>query len=711
MTWSGLAPEPARPLAPVVEAPVTAHPAPDLAALPEPAPRRPAVATPVPVPFPPPTLPPAAPVALTPAPLDGSPHVAVTRWLVEPGDTVVPGDGLAETVTAAGTSALVVAPFTGRVHAIDLAQGRRYQAGRPLLRILPAPPRVFTVPATPLTPQQHQVWALVAGWSGREAYPARLVHGLTAMSGAGLRRLARRGEALPVHVFAFPGGTLRGGPGADAPVADGVPPFLLVLSDDPPELGQDPFLHVVTPDVAPTVALWPAPARADGAQTWTLSILWDPPGPTADSLSVGLAYPCDDTEVGDAVADVLGVPRPARATSSGGGRTVPGPQPAGNPLVTLPPMPGPAADVGPPFPAAAEPDLPPPPLPGTRRIDLVEATSEPGGGVPGQRTTDGPLEALTRTAQAPDTAHAWHARLVATPHPDWAALRLLRLRPGMRTVESARGKALLEEDGVCEVVAALLDVRSLPAAGILHPPLSRLRMLHQRLLPVPPGVPVDAAWSRLLDAPAVHDRFADPATRLPSGFSIAGVRDAADGDGPATLAVVTATAPAYRTAVVGHADTLARRLVQPGRPLGEVPPTWVAPPGWTAVEELQLTTPTAAVTVRLTPLWPGAAQEDWEAHEFARAPFLRGLRPLGLRDVAVPGLIAPARLHRFDWQPSGASRTLTTACFGIAAGEPDGVPFGFSMVSEVPLAAEDGTLQPDEVLARLRVLRTATDDR
>jgi hypothetical protein len=64
----------------------------------------------------------------------------------------------------------------------------------------------------------------------------------------------------------------------------------------------------------------------------------------------------------------------------------------------------------------------------------------------------------------------------------------------------------------------------------------------------------------------------------------------------------------------------------------------------------------------------------------------------------VPGLDA-ARLDRFDWQPSGRGRLLTTVVAGVSGAD------GFSFVFEVPLeGGGDLTVSdPDEILSMVTV--------
>ena len=64
--------------------------------------------------------------------------------------------------------------------------------------------------------------------------------------------------------------------------------------------------------------------------------------------------------------------------------------------------------------------------------------------------------------------------------------------------------------------------------------------------------------------------------------------------------------------------------------------------------------------------------------------------------------LAAARLHRFDWQPSGRGRVLTTVCVGVTGGAARLA--GFSLVCEVSLEGDQISVQPDEILDWVRVL-------
>ena len=85
-------------------------------------------------------------------------------------------------------------------------------------------------------------------------------------------------------------------------------------------------------------------------------------------------------------------------------------------------------------------------------------------------------------------------------------------------------------------------------------------------------------------------------------------------------------------------------------------------------------------TATLEPLRPGQTLADWTEVVYRRAPFLRGMQRLGDRPVSVRG-VDEAWMSRFDWQPSGRGRPLTTVVTGMAGGD------GFSFSSRCPSRA------------------------
>ena len=99
----------------------------------------------------------------------------------------------------------------------------------------------------------------------------------------------------------------------------------------------------------------------------------------------------------------------------------------------------------------------------------------------------------------------------------------------------------------------------------------------------------------------------------------------------------------------------------------------------------------------LEPLRPGQTLAEWTDVVYRRAPFLRGMQRLGDRPVTVRG-VDEAWMSRFDWQPSGRGRTLTTVVTGVAGGD------GFSFSVDVPFEGEHLLLDPDAILALIEVL-------
>lgn len=237
------------------------------------------------------------------------------------------------------------------------------------------------------------------------------------------------------------------------------------------------------------------------------------------------------------------------------------------------------------------------------------------------------------------------------------------------------------------LTAMRIPESSLEPLPVPAPLLSRLRMLHERLLPV--RYPVAAEWYEMGGRRAVLDRFARHTDGRASGFSLAAELS------PDLGLVVLGSAPPDRDSAlerVGIQVASLARMVDDGL-------VWTVPSEWWVTEELQLTTETLQAFVRLEPLAPGTGLEEWKEEVFARAPFLRDFRSLGDRAVDVRG-VDEARLQRFDWQPSGGSdRLLTTVVTGTTEG------LGFSFVFEVPLQMKGPLVDPDAILASVEVRR------
>ncbi len=238
------------------------------------------------------------------------------------------------------------------------------------------------------------------------------------------------------------------------------------------------------------------------------------------------------------------------------------------------------------------------------------------------------------------------------------------------------------------MTAVRLPERSLQPVAQPTPLLSRLRTLHERMLPPAVRYPVAADWYELAGRPAVLDRLA---TR--PGGPVAGFCLAAD-IGPDLGLAVVGSAPSNREVAL---QQVAIPLAALARPLGDGL-AWALPTRWHRTEQLQMTTETLQAFVRLEPLLPGADPAAWRREVFARAPFLRDAKMLGDRTVEVRG-VGPAQLERFDWQPSARGRTLTTV---VTATTPTD---GFSFVFEIPITADDDVFlaDPDAMVASVEV--------
>jgi hypothetical protein len=342
-----------------------------------------------------------------------------------------------------------------------------------------------------------------------------------------------------------------------------------------------------------------------------------------------------------------------------------GPGPAPGPYV-----PAPGWD----FPAAATPGSPPPPLPASDAGFL-----EPIHDLPGPVVDPALVNGLRGLV-------SWHARVTVAPSPQWSTATLAHAAAPMRHTPPGPGLAFFEEPGLRITVAALPE-DSLPDAPPGTPMLSRLRMVHRKLLPPFARLPLDAQWLHLGRAPAVLDRFGMHGGRgRLAGFSLAA--EVAPGQG----LVAVGSGPPDRDETL-HRVALPLATLASGAP---DPVRWAALPGWSVSEELQVTTPSALALVRLEPLAPGHGLAQWTDHVFARGQFLRDRRTLGERPVRVRGL-AEAYLWRFDWQPPGSGRALTTVVTGVTDRD------GFSLTLDVPLQGADLLLDPDGLLELIEV--------
>jgi hypothetical protein len=279
----------------------------------------------------------------------------------------------------------------------------------------------------------------------------------------------------------------------------------------------------------------------------------------------------------------------------------------------------------------------------------------------------------------------WSSRLRADLPSGWSGATLLKASAPFRFTPE---RHIFDEPSL-RVTAIRLPETSLEPLGYEAPLLSRLRMLYARLLPGTIRNPLSAEWSEVAERPAVLDRLSDrPGGRL-AGFSLATELTSDEG------LVVLGSAPVDRYQALEH---VAIPLATRAHPI-EDGLKWALPSGWYGSEELQLTTETLQAFVKLEPLSPGTSLKAWTDEVFGRAPFLRDLRSLADREVAVSGL-DEARMQRFDWQPSGGlDRIITTVATGMAGSH------GFSFVLEVPMRGNSDELfvVPDEILGGIEV--------
>ncbi|GAA2109259.1 hypothetical protein GCM10009841_30430 [Microlunatus panaciterrae] len=341
-------------------------------------------------------------------------------------------------------------------------------------------------------------------------------------------------------------------------------------------------------------------------------------------------------------------------------------------LLDEPPQP-PRFDLVNDLPAPAVPGIAPPPLP-----------MPPGGAITESRPV-APSDGLVEPVLAVDLSdlRPWRSRLHSELPAPWSAAVIMEQHGPPRT----DGGALLDDDFFW-VKAMLLPEHSLQPLQQPAQLQSRLRVLHRRQLPWDLRIPLQPYWTDVGGLPAVLDGFARTVGGPPAAFSLSA--EVSSGLG---LSVIAATSAGRQEALMRVALPLARRSVARQGSL-----EWTAPPGWSTREELVLTTDTLRASATLVPLAAGQDLSGWTNEVFARAPFLRDQQPLAERPVSVRGM-PNARLHRFDWQPSGMGRLLTS----VAVGTVDGL--GFSFVLEVPLHGSETALmiQADELLSHLSV--------
>jgi hypothetical protein len=287
---------------------------------------------------------------------------------------------------------------------------------------------------------------------------------------------------------------------------------------------------------------------------------------------------------------------------------------------------------------------------------------------------------------APVTREPWRSRIRTSLGGEWSAATLLEATAPRRHTPGP--SIAFYDEAALRITLARLPERSLNPVPTAVPLLSRLRMLHPRLLPGSVRYPATAEWSELGGLPAVLDRLANVPGGPTAGFVLAAeVR-------PDLGIVAYGQAPPSREdALVLVGIPLAASARLEGDAL-----MWSTPPGWSRTERVLLTTDALEATARLEPLPSGWGLEEWRQSLYDEAPFLRDLRTVGARDVVVPGLEA-ARLDRFDWQPSGRGRLLTTVVAGVSGAD------AFSFVFEVPLegGGELTVSDPDEILSMVTV--------
>jgi hypothetical protein len=286
-----------------------------------------------------------------------------------------------------------------------------------------------------------------------------------------------------------------------------------------------------------------------------------------------------------------------------------------------------------------------------------------------------------------EDATEWHSRLRVDPPPGWAAATVLRLE-GPERWSPPPDKAIMVEDLPLSLVAMRLPEPSLNPHPEPVPLLSRLRMLHARLLPEAIRFPLSAEWAELDSHPAVLDRLAMRAGGQLAGFSLAAERTPEEG-----LVVLGSAMPGRHRALAEVAVPVAGLVTCDGPLL-----RWVTPHLWAWRENIELTTDHEEAHLDLVPL-PEVSLERWTSMVFSRAPFLRDQRMLDDRRIEVRG-VDEARLQRFDWQPSGRGRSLTTVVTGVVG------DLGFSFIMERPLEDHRSTpfVDPLELLATVEVL-------
>ncbi|GAA0463703.1 hypothetical protein Aca07nite_59860 [Actinoplanes capillaceus] len=292
-----------------------------------------------------------------------------------------------------------------------------------------------------------------------------------------------------------------------------------------------------------------------------------------------------------------------------------------------------------------------------------------------------PLEDPARHLD-PSAIRPWPGLLSIDAGDEWAVSSIRRLTAPMRT--SVR--ALLDEESFTLLRAVVPDRALDPADSPGQPVAQRLRQRFGGGPPADEGEPC-----RIGSLPGRCDRFHDR-TGAPRGFLLSTDTGEADRAGSPLGLVVSATGPPSRHDTVASTGWRLATTAVPGAPAHH----WVRVSGWQWAETLRLDTCDRTVTATAERTWARDLRQ-WTDDVFARGPLLRGMRMLGDRPVHVEGLPG-ARMLRFDWQPSGMDRLLTTVVLGVRAG------VGFQLVMELSLhsdAALSATL--DDLLPSVRL--------
>jgi hypothetical protein len=372
-----------------------------------------------------------------------------------------------------------------------------------------------------------------------------------------------------------------------------------------------------------------------------------------------------------------------------------------------------------PLAVAALAPQPPQPSPSAGQADRPEGVDFPAPSVPGRppsRLPDAPQRYWdphplppygawrdpvldTPSEQRGDKIETWAARLLVRPPEGWAVSHHLHATAKHLFQLRDDGTSIIADQHLLRMIAIYLDTDSMPSAGVGEPVLSRMRMLHRRSFGAG-GWPAvrEPEWRSLLDRPAVLDHFGQDGPER-WGFSLA--TDLGDGHG----AVVIAGGPPLRADALDVALESASTLELTPGPEGRRLPRWRIGPGWSAGEEVQVSTEEVVAMVRLEAVPPvyaglvGPAKLDaWEDWVFQTSNPARGARSLGNREVYVDGLDV-ARLLRFDYQPSGRGRAIVNLVVGLV-----GEDTGFTFVMESWAGDEAAYIQPDLLLERISVL-------